>query len=315
VPGTPAPPLVPLDACNFVPAFFRPGNGEKFWDILFVARAVFFKGIPEFFGAIRKLYDQGHRLRVFFLCPIPPEGDAGLRKKFEEMFSPDERQRFTFLTIAFDYPFPFDMHSLAHFYGASRIFVHSAPDERRCRVAAYAWAAGMPVVGMACVGSILSPQLRRPPYFFETAGYADFPEQILKALAASGATDMAAHDEVSTSATVTTLRKDLEAIFGADCLSPLPVPEADLDIRMGRHHGLAVGKNRVNQDIGAFIRQLLTVGDADLARIATMADPELELARLMPVEPRKVPVQLKDHYNRFRNTALFKRLRKLIKGR
>ena len=38
-----------LDACNFTPDFFRFSNNEKNWDILYVARAVFFKKIPEFF--------------------------------------------------------------------------------------------------------------------------------------------------------------------------------------------------------------------------------------------------------------------------
>ena len=65
-------PRIPMDACNFVEEDFYPGTAEKFWDILFVARAVFFKRIPEFFKTVRELYDRGHMYRVLFICPVPP---------------------------------------------------------------------------------------------------------------------------------------------------------------------------------------------------------------------------------------------------
>ncbi|HEU0162942.1 MAG TPA: hypothetical protein VFQ69_11100 [Rhizomicrobium sp.] len=315
LPGTPAPPLVPQDACNFVPPFFLPKDGEKFWDILFVARAVSFKGIPEFFRAVRALYDQGHRLRVLFVCPVPPAGDSGLRAQYESLFDPSERQLFTFLTMPFDYPFPLDMHTLAHFYGASRIFVHSAPDERRCRVAAYAWAMEMPVVGMACIGSILSPALRTAPYFYQIENYDQFPQAILAALQASAGMGGAARAEVATADTIVTLRRNLETLFGTDTLSPLPISDSMLDIRMGRHHGLAFGKNRVEQDIGAFIDQLRTKPDAELAGLTAMTDPEMDLAADAPQPPRKIPLAAKDVEQKIRATAFFRGLRRLVKGR
>jgi hypothetical protein len=65
-------PLLTMDACNFVPDIFRIGATEKFWDVLYVARAVNFKRIPEFLQCIRDLYDGGHKYRVLFICPLPP---------------------------------------------------------------------------------------------------------------------------------------------------------------------------------------------------------------------------------------------------
>lgn len=315
LPGTPAPPLIPLDACNFVPAVFTPGTSEKFWDILFIARAVAFKGIPEFFRGIRALYDQGQRLRVLFLCPVPPGGDSGLRARYEELFSLEERASFTFLTISFDYPFPLDLPTLAHFYGASRVFVHSAPDERRCRVAAYAWAMEMPVVGMACIGSVLPPELRRAPHFFEIGDYAQFPAAILAALNVSGTSQQSARAQVAANSTMAILRSHLERLFGRDSLSPLPFSESMLDIRLGRHHGLAFGKNRVEQDIGEFINQLQFRTDAELEMLSNTADSEESIADLAPHAPRKVPVTLKDVENKFRATTLFLMARKIVKGR
>jgi glycosyltransferase involved in cell wall biosynthesis len=314
LPGTPAPPLVPMDACNFVPPFFAPKGGEKFWDILFVARAVAFKGIPEFFRAIRALYDQGDRLRILFVCPVPPAGDSGLRTQYEGLFSQDERHLFTFFTMPFDYPFPLDMHTLAHFYAASRIFVHSAPDERRCRVAAYAWAMDLPVVGMACIGSILSPDLRKAPYFFEIPDYAQFPQAIRDAMQISSHVPGAARAQVATADTIVAMRTHLERIFGTDRLSQLPLSDSKLDIRMGRHHGLAYGKNRVEQDIGAFIDLLQSSTEGALAAFASAVDPESDMAALRPNPPRKIPITMGDIKNKVRATRPFRLLRRLIKG-
>src|ERR1041384_6685734 len=196
-------PLVPLDACNFAPGCFAPApKAEKFWDLLYVARAVFFKRIPEFLACIRTLYDDGERLRVLFLCPVPPEVQTGkddtvldVRALYESMFSLEEQERFTLIATDLRYPFPFDMQTLAFFYRSSRVFAHFASDERRCRVASYAWASGMPVVAMAPVASLLPASLRKPPYFFEATSFSDFPDLIIRAREASaGTVDTAAQD-------------------------------------------------------------------------------------------------------------------------
>lgn len=178
-----------LDACNFVPSFFHPSNSDKFWDILYVARAVYFKRIPEFFSIIRTLFDQGHRLRVLFICPVPPYSRSqkqtafyNIREEYDKLFNEDEKSLFTLMTINYRYPFPFDLQTLAFFYQSSKVFVHTADDERRCRVAAYAWATGMPVVCMEQVASLMPKKYRAPPVVYEPKTYKDFPEKILNAL-------------------------------------------------------------------------------------------------------------------------------------
>ena len=287
-------PLVPMDACNFSPICFRMGNTEKFWDVLFVARAVVFKGIPEFLQAIRALFDQGHLLRVLFICPVPPDKGPGslidVRKQYEVLFSDAEQELFTLLTTDFRYPFPFDLETLAHYYRSSRIFAHSAPDERRCRVAAYAWASGLPVVGMAPVGSVLSPNLRRPPYFFETAEYADFPAKILEAIATSK-TELSfdiVRDEVASEQSIEAFNKHVDRFFSGCGWLPTTRDgwNEGLDIRLGRHHGLPAGVNSIDQDLGALFQHLLTMDDAQTARLLTAVDPEVRIAELSPCAPR-----------------------------
>lgn len=285
-------PLLPMDACNFSAPCFAPG-GEKLWDVLFVARAVQFKNIPQFFHAIRALYDRGNRLRVLFLCPVPPArggGEVGLRALYESLFDPSEREYFTFLTMDFDYPFPLDLPTLAHFYRSSRVFVHSAPDERRCRVAAYAWASELPVVGKACVGSLLPRHLRVPPYFFEVDAFEEFPDAIMRAVeAAGGAIDFSPVRSVVASDSARATFEDHLRLLSETYdwhLSDSSISIANLDLRMGRHHGLAYGRNRVGQDIVMFVGALMELGDGEIWKISQQNDPEVVLAKLRPSVPR-----------------------------
>ncbi len=182
-------PRVALDACNFAPSCFAPrGQGEEpFWDVLNVSRAVFFKGIPEFFQAIRAIYDRGRYIRVLHLCPVPKPDEAGtalhdIRQRYEAVFAPHERRFFNLMTMDWDYPFPLDLETLAFFYRASRVYVHSAQDERRCRVAAYAWASGIPVVARENVASIVPPALRRRPFWFAFDRADELADAIIAAI-------------------------------------------------------------------------------------------------------------------------------------
>lgn len=311
--GNPVP-LIPMDACNFSPPFFAPTQTEKFWDILFIARAVKFKGIPEFFKAIRRLYDQGHALRVLFLCPMPPPGphaQTDARKIYDDMFTKREQQTFVFLTLDFNYPFPFDLETLGHFYRSSRIFVHSAPDERRCRVAAYAWATGLPVVGKDCIGSILSKPLRRDPYFFRIDDYEEFPAAILAALeAARGQPDFAAaRDEVAVERSIHVLNGHLKSLFAERSWLPPQEESAatNLDLRLGRHHGLAFGGNLIPQDIGRFMDVLSSLSDEEYEEVMTLPDPEIALATRFPAPPRRQVDR-----NRFAPRAISFAKRKLL---
>src|SRR3989344_4608707 len=182
-------PLVPFVATNFAPEFFKPSSNEKFWDILYVARAVKFKNIPDFFQCIRSLYDQGKKYRVLFICPIPPYKWINrrnhfyeIRKVYDEMFSEEEKDIFTLLTIDYRDPSPFDLETLAHFYKSSKIFVHASNKEKQGRAVGYAWSCGMPVVGLSCIGTPLPSELKTKPYFYEAFGYDDFPKLVSEAV-------------------------------------------------------------------------------------------------------------------------------------
>ena len=293
-------PFVPIDACNFVPpCFHKPLETEHFWDVLNVSRAVNFKGIPEFFDAIRNIYDRGRFLRVLYLCPVPPAESDGsslhdIRQRYEAMFSTTERRYFNLITMEWDYPFPLDLETLAFFYRASRVYAHAAPDERRCRIAGYAWTSKMPVVCRANVASILPSTLRRRPFWFkfdEPNGMAD----AILAACECDATDPESSNVVDAfraEKSVVRLNSYLDdlAFSRAYRMSHCPINATALDIRLARHH-LPNGneRNRVDQSLQEFCEDLFFRDEASLAAVSVARDPETTLANadLLPGVKRR----------------------------
>ena len=286
-------PRVPLDACNFAPPCFAPRQHgfEPFWDVLNVSRAVFFKGVPEFFQAIRTIYDRGRFIRVLYLCPVPPPSPDGthlhdIRQRYEAVFSPDERRFFTLMTMEWDFPYPLDLETLGFFYRASRVYVHPAPEERRCRTAAYAWASGIPVVARDNVASIVPSALRRRPFCFSFEKPDDMADAILESIDRSSDNsqwkDVA--KEFSTESSAARFDDFLRGLErqGGRAVSGQPISSTGLDIRLGRHHGIASGPNRVEPTVEALCSLLLSLPDRELQRIAGDGDPEKTIERLAP---------------------------------
>jgi glycosyltransferase involved in cell wall biosynthesis len=279
---------IKFDACNFVPSVFFPSVDEKFWDLLYVARAVYFKRIPEFFTIIRKLFDSGHRLRVLFICPVPPYSRGqkstafyNIREEYDRLFNEDEKSLFTLMTTNYRYPFPFDLDTLAYFYRASKVFVHTADDERRCRVAAYAWATGMPVVCMEQVASLMPKDYRVAPMVYVPKTYEDFPVKIMAALdsvAKAEVSPMAgsAIREFRESDLLKRLDAELEVIaqnkeryyvkgqlFGKN-----------LGLRLGRHHDGVDGPNSFPSNLMTLVKWISL---ADLKPLEYVQEKDLEV--------------------------------------
>ncbi len=264
-------PLLPQDACNFSPPCFSYNNDLKFWDVLYVARAVYFKNIPEFFQMIRSLYDQGHKLRVLLISPIPKSCKSKrhsdstcfcqIREVYNQMFSDEEQNLFTLLTTDYRDPFPFDIETVSHFYKSSRVFVHAAKNERRCRVAGYAWASGMPVVCMKDTASLLTEETQKEPYLFLANEYSDFPEQIKRAVEFTKSEQyseramMEATIQTSTSYSEKYLLKWIsQQLNDSDIESSCSLE--NLDLRLGRHFGFGNTTNSIGWSLGTFVQYL-----------------------------------------------------------
>ena len=251
-------PLVTLDACNFIPDDFFASSGEKFWDVIYVTRAVYFKRVELFLKTIKKIYSSGRNIKVLLVCCIPPE-DATPKNVIEDymsIFSSQERKFFTFLPLTHDYPFCLDPSTVGFLYRSSKVFTHFANDERRCRVVANAGATAMPIVCMPDPASIIPENLRVPPYCYIVNHDDDYSNKILEALDDyNKGNDLSKISEsFSTKHTSLELKNQLQKFLNVNSkdMNDNSYNFNNLDIRLGRHHSISYGPNKVDMSINEF---------------------------------------------------------------
>jgi hypothetical protein len=281
-------PLIPLDACNFSPTCFHYSKNQKFWDILYVGKAVNFKKIPEFFNMIRKLYDQGIMYRVLLIAPIPDECKnnnpgptvyCNIRNDYDKFFSEEEKNIFTLLTTDYRNPFPFDVSTISQFYKLSKVFVHSADEERRCRVAGYAWACGMPVVSMKSVASLLPKEKQIKPFSYIASRYDDFTDLIVEAVSFVNSDDYNVKSmqpcisETSQDFTQDILKQEL-SIYCNNIDDDFIYNFNNLDIRLGRHHGQGENINSIGWGVDSLLNYLEYRSMDDMLKDIKNIDPE-----------------------------------------
>jgi hypothetical protein len=301
-----------LDACNFTPEFFKFSNNDKNWDILYVARAVFFKKIPEFFKIIRELYDNKKYYRVLLICPIPdecknkqksPDVFCNVRQEYDNLFSEEEKKFFTLLTTDFNNPFPFDLKTLSFFYRASKIFVHSADNERRCRVVGYAHASGMPVVCLEDPASLLPRNLKTPPLVYIARNYEGFSSLINKAIQYVDSNSYNIDDMLPAikECSETYSKERLKEIIDSFLSVKTSLDEYnfnDLDIRLGRHHGLGNHKNSCGWSIPSLVNYLQNHTLEEMNLDIKNEDPEKYILKYLKygIVSKKKYVRLNRHF-------------------
>ncbi|GAB5539366.1 MAG: hypothetical protein Salg2KO_14690 [Salibacteraceae bacterium] len=149
--------FIPLDGSSFIPSFFhieQPKDHLKLWDIIMVARDVRWKNLDIFLKTIRKIYDNGHKTTVLLVVPSGSAVDNNthvtyteLLDDYADMFSYEERERFTVLKTHPNMPFlGLAQKQIAHFYHLSKTFALFSEEEGGSRVVSEALLAGLPVV-------------------------------------------------------------------------------------------------------------------------------------------------------------------------
>ena len=277
--------LFPMDACNFTPEIYKPTTNDKFWDVLIVGSPVYFKRPEVALQSIRKLFDvSGRPCRVLYICPIPTYKKSdertafyNIREYYEALFTKEERNWFTLLTTHFNSPFPFDRHTLSNFFRNSRVFLHCATEERRCRIAAYAWCAGLPVVAYPSVASVLPSQLQIEPGYFQVDNDADYASKIILALDSVKSFDPESYRQtLSESYTIANLDRKLASLFDELKVSYKgKLLSRNLDIRLGWHHQNIGGPaNGLLQPLDEFINQLEALVTAPMEDISALTEAE-----------------------------------------
>jgi hypothetical protein len=243
------------------------------WDILYVARAINFKRIPEFFNIIRQLYDNGEMYRVLFISPVPPNCQknkldksqfCNIRDVYNSMFSQDERKLFNLITMDYEYPFPFDIETLSHFYKSSRVFVFTSDDERRPRTVSYAMACGMPTVLMPSVASLLPESKQHKPLVYLANSFDEYQALINEAIEFTKSDNYTkeimvdAINEFDANYNLNRLRDELKKVYDIDIFEENKsylIPY-NLDIRLARHHGFGDSSNSIGWSIASLLNYL-----------------------------------------------------------
>jgi hypothetical protein len=280
-------PALNIDACNFTPSYYNLSDNEKFWDVLIVGNPVFFKRPEVALNTIRGLYNLSSstpRKKVLYISPQQEYKSKNkksvfydIREYYNHLFSKDEQEDFTLMTTNFNSPFPFNRETLAVFFKNSKVFLHCAENEKRCRIAAYAWCAGLPVIAKESVGSILPSHLQIPPAYYKVENDADYPQLIIEALNTYQQFDPLEYQKnLSERYTCNILKekfidlyKALNLPFSGDLL------HQNLDMRLGWHHeNLGKNINGVSQSLSSFIDSILNLNENDINHLKSLPYPE-----------------------------------------
>jgi len=282
---------IPIECTHFSPEFFHFSQNDKMWDILYVGRAINFKKIPEFLNIIRKLYDNGKMYRVLFISPISKDcrknpdlhgNFCKIQDMYLKMFNAKERKLFNLITIDYDYPFPFDIETLSHFYKSSRIFVFTSDDERRPRTVSYAMASGMPTVLMESVASLLPKSKQQKPLVYLANSFEEYPTLIEEAIS------YATTDEYSKESMIDGIN-EFDTTYNLNRLNDIFLKEFDidlfeednkynalyeLDIRLARHYGFGENSNSIGWSLQSFLNYLKNRNFEDMQDDLTHDDLE-----------------------------------------
>ena len=241
-------PQIELDAIDFVPKSFK-FQEKKYWDLLIVTRPVKFKNIFEIFNVCKKVVKK--RKRILIICPFVDKTQQSKKysfksiiKKFNLLFSYSERQLINFIHPKYNNNFPLDINTLSFFYKQSKVFLHMAPDERRPRVCAYAYACGLPVISFKESASIIPSDYQSPPLYYKISNFKQASTQIFKALKYVDSKKYNRNNMKKTinhfnlksnqKKIITKLEKILEINFNNFDKKNFFLEK--LDIRLGRHH-------------------------------------------------------------------------------
>lgn len=210
--------------------------------------------------------------------------DRSVAKAYEDMFSQSEKELFTLLNPQANYPFTFSRQELSLFYLSSRSYVHFADVETRCRVAAYAFCAGIPVIGNSTIANILPNDLAMEPTFYQVAG-DDYVEPILKAISTQLETNQReCLQTLSETYSVDRLVQNLNF-----CLKPVrefvrsQVLGSNLDIRLGAAHSGVASSNSYEIRLREFLLGIMNSDvNSKLEKIQIKSlEPEIEIGCLI----------------------------------
>lgn len=317
---------IEMDCSNFSPDFFEDTRAEKekFWDVLAISRDVGFKSLDDMLLIIRKVFDI-QKIRVLAIIAHSDlhqknVGPSEVIKKYLQLFSDEERKYFTMMTPSLDYPFPYDLETLSHYYKNSKLFLHVAKEERHPRVVAYAWSASLPVVAPLQVGSLLSDDMKQAPGFYPYSTIEEAAKSILHILDTEidGNALKSYADYHLTYKNTEKLKSEIKTVcesMGINLTDDNWILN-NLDIRLARHHITLESRNTLNESLAEFVMKLKNTPRESFASL-NLEDIEISLhhlpivfdAKLAKVIHKKIETKI---FITQKITKLKRNLRKII---
>ena len=251
-----------MDCCNFSPSIYCPSD-EKAIDVLYITRCVTFKRLNVFYNTCKDLLSKNPNIKILLICSVPKVNSDPPNPKqiYLDRFSSEERKNFLAFFFDYDYPFSMDKYYLAHFYRSSKVFIHTANNERYPRVCSYAWASGIPVVGYSPLATFLPGKFRKPPYFYQVNSDREYADKVLQAIDAPMPYDQIKY-EVSETHSIKTFSNKLTSLSSATGkpINTDNIFRKNLDFRMGRHCVISLGTNSLPIKIPDLMERAKRIG-------------------------------------------------------
>jgi glycosyltransferase involved in cell wall biosynthesis len=143
---------IPLASYNFIPERFREMNLGKNWDLITVAHPTRRKRNYELLKVIRRMYDDGNKIDVLFICGKAPSNkgpnwDYEFFERYETDFTQEEQRHIEIATPVRDEDlFPIPNSLFPYFYNASTVSALFSRVEGNPKVLHEALLCGTPVM-------------------------------------------------------------------------------------------------------------------------------------------------------------------------
>ena len=269
--GCPNDKLIEVDASCFCTSEFYPGSYEnKFWDIIGAGKTHGTRSLIPFLHVIRKIYNTGYFPRVILLAGIP-EKPCDLLSTYKNMFNHFERGRFNLIDIKYNYPFPWDYETLAHYIRQSKIFLGPETHGLPCRTYTCAIGSGLPFVSPPWIIPIVPKNLLNKPAHYFGSNVDQLAKQCIDALSSytpetqNNIYIKNSVDWLNFNNAMTRLKQGLTPLLGTtfESLDSEEMNLNNLHIRIARHssRNIGLGDNGTDITIKQIIHILQTPSD------------------------------------------------------
>lgn len=257
-----------LTCHNFAPKHFK-FTRDKMYDFVGLSKLQTSDGNPKYVLEFLKLIKETMKLKkdltgvlIISVPGLRPFKTNNIRNIYNKMFTNEEKKKFEFITLDYDFPQALSTKTISMFYKNSKIHINTHPKERHGRAQTYALACGLPIVGFKNLSFLVPKNFRKKPYYFISNEFNELPKKIIKALRYVDKNyKLTQHQFLgkyfTSELSLKILKKKLIKKFNLN--NKKWNFKDDWDIRLAKHHIGHSTKNTYHQTIEEFMEKLLNL--------------------------------------------------------